>query len=104
MEIQPQAAGRLLFGTTGQQKATHEKRTVVLQIDTLTTCHRLVLSIYEPTTGAKTKAERPRLKAYTDMGTNVPGKIVARYKTAPNSNTREFHVDQKCKTYNFWVM
>ena len=29
------------------------------------------------------------------MGSRVPGKIEARYNTAPNSKTRVFHVDRK---------
>jgi hypothetical protein len=30
----------------------------------------------------------------------VPGKVLARKRTAPNSNVREFQVDRKCETYN----
>jgi hypothetical protein len=51
--------------------------------------------MYHPTAGAKAIAEMPRTRAYTDIGINVPGKIVARYSTAPNSKTREFQVDKK---------
>lgn len=54
------------------------------------------MSIYHPTAGAKTIADNPRTSAYRDKGINVPGKTVARYRTAPNSKAREFHVDRKC--------
>ena len=33
------------------------------------------------------------------MGNNVPGNIDARYRTAPNSKTREFHVERKWEMY-----
>ncbi|OAF62539.1 hypothetical protein VC83_01048 [Pseudogymnoascus destructans] len=34
------------------------------------------------------------------MGSRVPGKIEARYSAAPNSKTREFHVDRKWDMYS----
>jgi len=40
-------------------------------------------------------AEIPRVKAYMDMGSKVPGKITAKYSTAPNSKILEFHVERK---------
>jgi hypothetical protein len=47
-----------------------------------------------PTAGAKAIADSPRTNAYTDMGISVPGNMVAMYKAAPNSKTREFHVSK----------
>lgn len=38
------------------------------------------------------------------MGSNVPGNMDAKYRTAPNSKTREFHVDRKCEIYRRWVI
>ena len=66
-----------------------------LPIESLTTLRRSPVSIYLPTRGEKTIAEPPRANAYTDIGSKVLGKMDARYKIAPNSKTREFHVDKK---------
>jgi hypothetical protein len=49
--------------------------------------------MYCPTAGEKSIAAAPRVRAYTDMGSNVFGKIEARYRRAPNSEAREFHID-----------
>ena len=38
------------------------------------------------------------------MGSRVPGKIEARYNTAPNSKTRVFHVDRKWDVYSRLVI
>lgn len=38
------------------------------------------------------------------MGRKVPGKIEARYNTAPNSKTRVFHVDRKWDVYSRLVI
>ena len=66
-------------------------------IETLTTCNRLPESMYCPTKGAKMIAESPRANAYADIGSRVPGKMLAKYMTAPNSKTRAFHVERKCE-------
>lgn len=60
-----------------------------------TTCKRSPRSVYRPTAGARRMADRPRVRAYTDNGSRVPEKMVARYSKSPNSKTREFHVDKK---------
>lgn len=70
-----------------------------IPIDSRTTCRRLPVSIYCPTSDDSTIADAPRAMAYTDMGSRVPGKMAARYSTLPNSNTRELHVDRKCEAY-----
>jgi hypothetical protein len=54
--------------------------------------------MYRPTAGERTIAETPLVKAYTDIGRSVPGKIEARKRTAPNSKARAFHVERKWET------
>jgi hypothetical protein len=66
-----------------------------LPIESRTTCKRLAVSMYRPTAGEKIIAEAPRARAYIDRGSKVFGKMDARYKTAPNSKTREFQVERK---------
>jgi len=53
------------------------------------------LSIKDPTLGDKTIAAPFLQSAYTDMGSNVFGKMEARKSTEPNSKRREFHVERK---------
>lgn len=75
-----------------------------LPIEILITFNRSAISIYLPTNGARKIAEAPRIKAYIDIGKSVFAKIPARYKAAPNSKTREFHIDKKCEIYNRFLI
>lgn len=66
---------------------------------------RIALNLFarsttDPNHEDRTTAASDRTKAYTEAYRNVPGKIVARNKTAPNSNIREFHVERKWEIYN----
>lgn len=61
-----------------------------IPIDTLITCKRLPVSMYCPMPGAKMMAERPRVNAYTDIGSKVPGKTGAREDCCQIEHGTEF--------------
>lgn len=55
--------------------------------------------MYAPSHGDPTAQAAARERAYTDAGSNVEGYSDERNRKAPNSNSREFHVDSVCDVY-----
>lgn len=66
-------------------------------MDMRTTRIRSPRSMKLPTAPEKMITDAALDKAYTEAGNSVPGKMVDRKRTEPNSKTRLFHVDRKCE-------